>query len=283
MLHLTPRDRALLTDVWRFRYLTARQVARLHFHQQAKLAQRRLRLLHEAGLLDRFRPAEATHAGFRAWWYRLSRSGARYVAQDHGEALATVLPPKRVPRSLGFLAHHALVTDALVWLQEGCQSTPGFKLRFVPAFEEARVAGRRRRTVALPIGQRQLIPDAAIILTHEEGKSALFLLEADRGTEPLTGRHKSAIARKFATYRAAFDTRTDAHYHRLFSTTFTGFRILCLVPDETRQAHFLTLAGEHDLVPLVWVTTHDTLGEPGDLYAPVWDTAPDNAPRALSE
>jgi hypothetical protein len=44
MASLTARAVAVLRDVWLYRYLTARQVSRLHFGP-AKLAQRRLHVL----------------------------------------------------------------------------------------------------------------------------------------------------------------------------------------------------------------------------------------------
>src|SRR5204863_5792266 len=98
--HMTPRDRAILRDISQFRYLTSTQVERLHFGSR-KLAQRRLRVLTAAGLLQRFAPVEARRAGFQTWWYCLSSAGARLVAAHVGVPLSVTLPPTRVPRSVG--------------------------------------------------------------------------------------------------------------------------------------------------------------------------------------
>jgi len=117
---VTLRDVAILRDVGQYRYLTSAQVLRLHFGSR-KVAQRRLRALTTVGLLHRFSPAEAHRAGFRTWWYALSRAGARHLSTLEGFPLAAVLPPTRPPSTLGFLAHHALTTDFRIWLHEVCK------------------------------------------------------------------------------------------------------------------------------------------------------------------
>lgn len=272
--HLTPRDLAVLRDVWLYRYVTSAQVSRLHFGH-LKLAQRRLRLLVERRLLVRFR-AEPSRVGFGEWWYRLAQGGAPLV--DAGATL-----PTRVPRSLGFLAHHALVTDARIWLREACARS-GFGYGFVPSYDEVRESGRRRARIALSVvgHQRLLVPDGAFTV-ERDGRCALFLLEADRGTEPLTGRHPSAIERKFVLYRDAFEARAEEHYARLLGQAVEGFRVVCLVPSVARRDGFLRLAERLDLAPLVWVGLNELVRAPGDLSARCWASAPGGPLRALVE
>src|SRR5436305_8972488 len=94
---LTPRDHNLLRDTEQYRYVTAAQIARLHFGRHQKLAQRRLRILTRAGLLRRFHPVEATRTGFRTWWYCLTRTGAHHVTEPPASV------PTRPPASWGFL------------------------------------------------------------------------------------------------------------------------------------------------------------------------------------
>lgn len=82
---MTLGDRQGLVDAWEYRYLTAAQIARRHFHSRT-LAQRRLRRLAGAGLLHRFQVAEARRTGFQAWWYCLTRAGLLRRGPD-GRAL----------------------------------------------------------------------------------------------------------------------------------------------------------------------------------------------------
>jgi protein involved in plasmid replication-relaxation len=279
---VTDRDRLVLRDVWEHRYLTSAHLTRLHF-RHAKLAQRRLRALTTAGVLRRFAPLEARRAGFQAWWYALSRAGARVVAAHTGLPLSATLPPTRVPRSVGFLAHHALVTDVRLWLAEACQASEGFAYDFLPSYDTVTPEGAHapRVSLTLPDG-RALFPDGAILLSRRE-RAALFFLEADRGTEPLTGRHPNALARKLDAYRAAYDARAEAQLAAHFPVPFDGFRLLWAVPDTTRQARVIALAREIDLAPLVWVTTHARLHERGRLDASVWAVTGASDVHALSE
>jgi hypothetical protein len=281
-LSLTDRDRHLLRDVWCYRYLTSTQVARLRF-SHPKVAQRRLRQLTAAGFLLRFHPTEATKAGFQTWWYALTRPGAREVSTT-GLPLAAVLPPTRQPRTLGFLAHHTQTTDFRLWLHEACEPTSGFSYSYLPSYDETTVNGRRSRRAALPLpgSPGSLVPDGVFTLTHRD-RSALFLLEVDRGTEPLTGRHPNAIERKLQAYRTAYDTHAEDHLANLFRADLTGFRILCLVPDAARQARFLELAHRLDLAPLVWVTTTSLTQERGKLDAKAWAVTSTTDLHALTE
>lgn len=282
---LTPRDRALLGDVWLLRYLTTQQVLRLHF-SHPKLAQRRLRLLTRRGFLRRFRAAEAARSGFRMWCYTLAPPSVPIVAQAMGLSHRDVRAVCRPPRSMAFLWHHVLLTDFRIWLREGCRATGGtFGYEFVPAYEETRLNGRRARRVHLPVPEapRDLVPDGVFALNHRNGKSALFCVEIDRGTEPITGTSPSAIQQKLAVYRTAFHARADAVYGSLFHREFTGFRILFLVPGEQRVTTILNLAERMDLAPLVWLGVHELVRQPGDLAARVWRCHANQPPRSLLE
>ena len=104
-----------------------------------------------------------------------------------------------------------------------------------------------------------LVPDGVFTLEREDDRWALFLLEVDRGTEPLTGRHRSSIEGKFTMYRDGFDARGEERYAALFDAELRGFRILCVVPDEKRRDGFLRLAARMDLEPLVWVSTSSVI------------------------
>jgi hypothetical protein len=108
-------------------------------------------------------------------------------------------------------------------------------------------------------------------------------LEIDRGTEPLTGKHHSSIARKLLAYREAYDAKAEEHLAATLQASVTGFRLLCVVPDEDRQARFVELAEQLDLAPLVWVTTHHVLQDRGKLDTPCWAVRSPTDRHALTE
>jgi len=282
----TARDEKILKDVWLYRYLQTRQIARLHFGGNIKIAQRRMRKLFDAGLVRRFRSDAALRAGFRTWVFRLARRGAEILSGSLGEPARDLMPPTRPPNSIRHLEHHRELTDFRIWLREGCEASNGsFGYKFIPGYEEIRGFGSRMRRIALvlPEYRTSLIPDGAFTLDTRDGRSALFLLEIDRGTEPLTGRHPSSIEKKFILYNRAFDGFAERRYERLFETEFHGFRVLCLVPDEKRRAGFLRLARMTDIKPLVWVGLTEVVETPGDLSTPWWMFSENEKPRALTE
>src|SRR5262249_46157419 len=172
----------------------------------------------------------------------------------------------RWPASGGFLAHHERVVDFRIWLAEAC-AAGGFSCEFLPSRDPR---ADRSLAIALNTTGRVLIPDGALTLTSPQGRRALFLLEVDRGTEPLRGPHESAIARKFAAYASAYDAGAEEQYREHFGEGWSGFRILCLVPSLARREAFLRLASEHDLAPLVWVALLELTSAPGDLFARSW-------------
>lgn len=283
--HLTARDRRILRDIWLYRYLRTPQVTRLHFSNQ-KLAQRRMRRLVEGGFVERFRADDAVRAGFRTWCFRLSRKGARVVASSEGLPVRGVIPSSRAPRRLRFLDHHSMTVDFRIWLREGCEASRGrFGYRFVPSYEEVRENGvRRRRTVLdVPRLKTHLVPDGVFVLETRDARSSLFVLEIDRGTEPLTGSHPSAIERKLDLYSVGFESNSDAAYEQLFGVKFSGFRVLCLVPDSRRADGFLKLAKKCDLQPLVWVGLDDVVRGRGDLNKKWWRAESGGPMRALTE
>lgn len=73
-----PRDVAILRDIWRYKFLTAPQVLELWWPGRSDRAgQRRLRILFEAGFVDRFRPV--TRRGSFPWTYQLAAEGHRLL------------------------------------------------------------------------------------------------------------------------------------------------------------------------------------------------------------
>jgi Replication-relaxation len=269
---LTLRDHLVLQDLVAYRYLTSVQIARLRF-PGLRLAQRRLRILAKAGLLLRFRGEHQPKNGFSHWTYGLSATGARAIAAKAGHSARECLPPTRVPTSTMFLAHHRLTTDFRIWLWEACNaSRPPLDLAYIASHEETRSEGKRhhRAAITLDDGHSLLLPDGIFTLTEQGGARALFMLEVDRGTEPLTGVHPSAIERKLRLYRQAYDERREEVLSGLLDGDFSGFRTLWIVPHERRLAGLLKLARELDMIPLVWVATQSTLTSPGDLPARVW-------------
>lgn len=277
---VTDRDVEILGDVRTFRYVTSAQLNRLHFGH-LKVAQRRLRKLAVLGLVTRFRADASVAFGDQRWIYALSRGGARLLGEDGDPAP----PPGRTPTAVPYLAHHEVLTDFRIWLREGTARSGGtFGCRFVPAYEEVRDDGRRRRRVALRTGRSvgDYVPDGVFSLDRRDGRAALFVLEVDRGTEPLRRERGTSVSAKLVSFGAAYDEGLRA-WAALFERSYQGGRLLWVVPDLGRMEAVLHLAEDFDLPGVVWATVTDNLASPGDLRSPIWTVAGRGERHALSE
>src|SRR5437870_1800509 len=81
MMCLTDRDLRLMAVLLDVNYLLTSQLVMLGWgSSRTRAAQRRLKLLHDGGFLDRFRPVR--RIGSAEWIYRLSRRGWKALASQ---------------------------------------------------------------------------------------------------------------------------------------------------------------------------------------------------------
>lgn len=170
---LTERDRLVALDCYEHRVLTTEQLRRLHFGAASK-ARRRLALLYQLRVLDRFRPPTRHGEGSSPYHWILDEAGAHIVAQALG-----------AERSELRWRHQAAIAIA-------SSSTLTHQLEvnelFTGLADEARQAGGRlavwwgeRRCLAALGGQAA--PDGYGRLELPGQRPASFLLELDRATE----------------------------------------------------------------------------------------------------
>ena len=98
---------------------------------------------------------------------------------------------------------------------------------------------------------------------------SLAFVEVDRSTEPLDGSHPNRIREKLRRYAELYDHAGEQTYQARGVAT-DGFRVLFLVPTESRANSILRLAQTLDLSPLVWVATHAILPTTGSLTTRTW-------------
>jgi len=170
---LTERDRLVALDCYEHRVLTTEQLRRLHFRSPSK-ARRRLELLYQLRVLDRFRPPSRHGEGSSPYHWILDEAGAHVVAQALG-----------VERSELGWRHQAAIAIA-------ASSTLAHQLEVNEFFsrlaEETRQDGGRlaawwgeRRCLAALGGQAA--PDGYGRFELPGQGPVSFLLELDRGTE----------------------------------------------------------------------------------------------------
>jgi hypothetical protein len=169
---LTERDQLVALACYEHRVLTTEQLCRLYFSAPRR-ARRRLALLYELRVLDRFRPSRQRGQGSAQHHWILDEAGAHVVAAQLGVERAELR--WRHQRDLAMLRSPKL--DHQLEVNEF----------FSRLDEEARAAGGRldwwgeRRCLAALEGR--VAPDGYGRLQLPGRRPASFLLELDRGSE----------------------------------------------------------------------------------------------------
>ncbi len=247
-IELTPRDRDILRQVHRHRFLrSSHLVALLGGSHQHVL--RRLQLLFHHGYLERPR-AQLDHfqqgGGSRSLVYGLGNKGSAILKRELG------LPFHKLKWGAQnwdtgrlYLEHTLLIADVMVSLELACRRRGDVRLLFEEELPLPAATRRQREPfrwqVRLPHGLRLgVVPDRVFGLefTGVEGRTepAFYFLEADRGTMPVMRPTlaQSSFHRKLLAYEA---TWTQGVHRSRFG--WPRFRVLAVTGSAGRAGNLV--------------------------------------------
>jgi len=263
-LKLTERDSQLLADLVRHRYLSVSQIQRLHFPSE-QTTYRRLRALKEGGLVDSF-----SVPGINEAIFYLTREGAEKATACFTEKTA-VKTVTEVPKDYYFLKHFLAINDFWIGLRQSTQNAPIKLKEFVPDYygektERGGLTKLIRDAVVDPSNQEQVshTPDAVFVL-EKVGKSALFFLEIDRGTEVVSD-PKKGVLKCLRFYLAYLLAGGHQRYAREFGLPpFKGFRTLFVTTSEERMQNMReasqTLTHPQKAKKFIWLATFEAVSK----------------------
>lgn len=122
------------------------------------------------------------------------------------------------------------------------------------------------------------VPDGVFRITNsQQGKSLLFFLEIDMGTEPKLGkaRPNKDIRRMVTGYQDFLACETYAFWRSYWDTSLNGFRVLVLASSEARALQILDLTRQMRLTNFVWISDERSLTDAG-LAGPIWTVGDGN-------
>jgi hypothetical protein len=289
-LVLSARDLAILRDVGEQRLLTAELIAWRHFPGRGDTpvedrdavswaVQRRLKLLWQAGYLQRvFRPVR-TGEGQAAIAYALDEAGATVLAR-HSDADREKLGVRRGRRPLEtlFLDHTLAVARCWAALATACERTANLRLvdwRGESALKREGLAERVRVRAAESEREILVMPDGTCCLVLDDAHRARYFLEVDMGTASNT-----VVAEKMRAYAAYVLT---AHYAEHYGEGRCF--VLWVAAGPRRLQNALRTIGrvaaeEPALRERILGATLDDM-TPGRVLDPIWQVAGSEERRAL--
>ena len=271
MKRITARDVTLILDIYKYRYLSVDQVKQLHFPSK-RTAYRRLQTLTAQGFLKAF---TVPHIPGRV--YFIDKPGAEIVA---GELQIPVdnlewHRSMKAPKDYYFLRHFLAINDFRILITQTCQGSPITLKGFIPEYigektSQGNVKKYIRDRVCDVTNQAyeySHTPDGVFAL-EKEGKTALFFLEIDRGTEIISNPEKGFLKcivfylnywaeKKFVRYGEDFNCPPFQTARVLFITT-SGERIKNIRQTVSDLPFF-----KDSIKRFFWITTNSRLQRDG--------------------
>jgi len=272
-LALTTHDHELLLTVGEYRVLTSAQAAIL-CGRNGPATRRRLGALNELGLVAARHSGLGHGSGRPEKLFSLSAEGVACL-KTLGLIDADAETEPLTARRLKHPEHDEVISE--VWSQLTLLA------RHLDGYDVLNLAPPRlRKTASPPAGEphsarapsgdaSELIPDAVFALRHRGvGKTLLFFLEVDMGTQPLSSTKGSNrdVGSKIVRYQSWF---RGGEYQRFSAegTMFRGFRVLFVAGGTSRLAGLCQLVRQMPPSNFVWVTEDRRMRREG-LWARIW-------------
>jgi hypothetical protein len=242
-MELTPRDRDILKQVQRHRFLRSSHLVSLLGGSRQHIL-RRLQLLYHHGFVERPRAQlDYFHqgGGSRSLVYGLGNKGAAILKRE------LALPYHRLKwasttRDTGrlFLEHTLLIADIMVSLELACRRHGGARLLTGEEMPLPAAAQRQREPFkwSVHVSSRLkcgVIPDQVFALEFG-GERQFYFLEADRATMPVMRQNlaQSSFYRKLLAYEATWTqslhrSRFGFHRFRVLTVTSSPERVQTMV------------------------------------------------------
>ena len=276
---LTERDQALISDIYKYRYLSVSQIEKIHFPSK-RTAYRRLSVLGDGGYLQNFAVPNIPER-----IYCLARKGADLVASSLGVTITELQwsATTRAPKDYYFLRHFLEVNNFRIVLTSSCREASIDLVGYIPEYFGTRTAqgGLKKYIkdvvcdIQTPTYEISHTPDAVFALA-KNGKPALFFLEIDRGTEVVSDAEKGVLK----SFRFYINCLLREQYHRYekdFRTgPFKGFRALIVTTSSERLANMQNACSKLDVQAkakqFIWLTTEENIRNEL-IFGKIWTSA----------
>jgi hypothetical protein len=273
---LTARDSQLVTDIYVFRFLTIPQIRELHFPSM-QTAYRRVRLLKSIGLLDSFEVANIPESIFR-----VTAKGLQMVAECLGVERDDLKWNEATtkPKDYYFMRHFLEINDFRITLRHACAAQHVKLVGFIPDYvgertDKGGIVKYVRDVICDKTAERREVshtPDGVFAL-ERHGKTALFFLEIDRGTETISDKDKGVL-KALHFYTQYLTNDGYQRYTKDFGVEeFKGFRSLFVTSSALRLTNIrqatTALKVPQKALQFQWIATSEQVTKEG-VFGPIW-------------
>ena len=264
---LTPRDIEILKTVAEYRILTTSQLTLLIFPSQ-QMARKKVRELKAVGLLKMAERPSDSSTGRPESIVCLTSLGLK-VLKDSGEIDAGTTGDQITDLDFRSLGHQLLVNWVWIHLAQLVRQRSYLKVDFLsPSID------RGRYEISLPDSRiaTSIIPDGIFSITDtRQGKSLLFFLEVDMGTETLSSSDTKTtdIRKKILSYQQVFRAGSYKQFEENLPAPFRGFRTLFVANTEARSLQLCRLVRSVPTTNFIWLTDQNSLFKSG-ISAGIW-------------
>jgi len=260
---LRTSDCNILECLAEYRVLTVSQVAAI-FHKSRQVARRRLHDLEEGGLVEVVGSEFGRGRGRPENSLGLAERGVD-VLKERG-LLGQDVPYEKVLGDSLFAADHQLLLNWFrIHLKEVERVLPRVSIKVLAQnspFLPKGQGGRILITDCSPVpgsGMKGVMfwPDAVFAIADSmAGKTCLFFLEVDRGTETVASpkRDMTDVRQKIVNYQWYFQSGGYKRYEEVFKANLRGFRLLFLESTHGRLVALCKLTQEMKPSNFIWLT-----------------------------
>lgn len=275
---ITNGDIAILSYVAEYKFLTVKQLSALT-QRSFQVVRRRLRFLMENKLIAAGKQLFGNGPGPRESVLDLTGKGLELL---EGEGILSRHAKYITDRTSGsmFIEHDLLVNWFFIHLLQIERVNPQFKVRHVTVSSHCISEGDPERPFLmertavdnLDNGSFIMIPDGVFVISNREsGKTVLFFLETDMGTESLVKSDRSPgdIHHKITGYQELYRSNRYKRYEKVFNAKLNGFRLLFLTTNIGRLKSVGDLVQTMKPSDFIWVADQRQMFSHG-ISARIW-------------
>jgi hypothetical protein len=227
--------------------------------------QRRMKLLHEAGFVQRVERFQTLREGKKSYFYTLTATGAEALASVRGDIFWRKTDSRLRPN---YVEHLIMTNDVRLAIMRLAKKDNPSGLQLIKWRDELTLANKHK-DLKIPIGinpdktiaYASLVPDAYAVLCNYDGHENRFFIEVDRGSETAistnatyrTWEYKIGLYMRFI-FPLKDETESISIYTKLYQKPYA--KLLTITTSEERRERLIAASEKVGAQKRFWFTTH---------------------------